>query len=114
MNDDMKIVIPEELTESMQVITTIISPSKEDMGILIMGENMDPGIHKEGPSVIRIYLLGKVEEEYHVETELEAFAFDDIDFATEFLNHLPGMSALELLIMMNSQQLARQPEQLLQ
>ena len=110
MNDDMKILIPEELTESMQVITTIIS-----MGILIMGENMDPGIHKEGPSVIRLYLLGKVEEEYHVETELEAFVFDDIDFAMEFLKHLPGMSALELLIMMNTQQLASgQTEQLLQ
>ena len=79
-----------------------------------MGENMDPEIHKEGSSVIRLYLLERIEGKYHVETELEAFAFDDIEFAIEFLNHLPGMSALELLIMMNSQQLARQPEQLLQ
>ena len=80
-----------------------------------MGDNMDPGIHKEGPSVIRLYLLGKTGDEYHVETELEAFAFDDIDFATVFLNHLPVMSALELLIMMNTQQIASgQTEQLLQ
>ena len=74
----MKILIAEELTESMQVLTTKISPAKEDIGILIMGENMDPEIHKEGPSVIRLYLLEKIEWKYHVETELEAFAFDDI------------------------------------
>ena len=50
--------------------------------------------------------MGGEDTKCHVETELEAFAFDDIDFAMEFLNHLPGMSALELLIMMNTQQLA--------
>jgi len=93
-------LIPDELQEDMQVLTTIISATMDNIGILIMGENIEP--HLEGQlSVIRIYLLGRDDSEFLVEKELEAFAFHDLDSAHSFLENLPNMTALELLIMMN-------------
>ena len=99
---DNEIVIPEEFNKDMKILSTVMSPVKEDIGILIMGENMEPEHYAEGLSVIRLYLLNKRNFKYHIEMELESFAFHDLESAYEFLIKLPDMSALELLIMMNS------------
>ena len=102
MIKENEIVIPEELKADMKILSTVMSPTKEDIGILIMGENMETKQYTGGLSVIRLYLLNKRNFKYHIEMELEAFAFHDLESAYAFLINLPGMSALELLIMMNS------------
>ena len=102
MIKDNEIVIPEELKVNMKILSTVLSPTKEEIGILIMGENMEPKQYTSRLSVIRLYLLSKRNFKYYIEMELEAFAFHDLDSAYEFLNNLPNMSALELIIMMNS------------
>lgn len=112
MITDDELVIPEELSNYMQILTTIVSPLKEDMGILIMGENTDADNHAvDALSVIKIYLLGKQGSNYHVESELGAFAFNDLESAYGFLVSLPEMSALELLIMMSHQSTGDEKEE---
>ncbi|WP_342538296.1 hypothetical protein MKY15_19515 [Sporosarcina sp. FSL K6-1540] len=102
MIKDNEIVIPEELKANMIILSTVMSPTKEDIGILIMGENMEPKQYTNGLSVIRLYLLNQRNFKYYIEMELEAFAFNDLESAYEFLTNLPNMSALELILMMNN------------
>jgi len=101
MIKDNEIVFPDELIEDMKILSTVTNPEKEDLGILIMGENMEVEQYSGGLSVIRLYLLNKRNFKYHFEIELGAFAFYDLESAYGFLIKLPEMSALELLIMMN-------------
>ena len=51
--------------------------------------------------MIRIYLLHKVEDEYAIQSELEAFQFPDYAMAKSFNDWLPNMTALEILLIMN-------------
>jgi len=102
MIKDNDIVIPEELKVNMIILSTVVSPTKQGIGILIMGENMEPKQHSSGLPVIRLYLLNKRNFKYHIEMELEAFAFHDLKSGYEFLDNLPNMSALELILMMNN------------
>lgn len=45
----------------------------------------------------------KVEDEYVIQTELEAFQFVDYELAKDFNERLPNMAALEILLFMNGQ-----------
>ena len=97
---DNELVIPEGLAD-MQILTRFSSQEKSDTGILVLGENTDRANYIEGSmSAVRIYLMIKSGTKYHVEGELEAFTFYDLESAYEFLEGLPNMSALDLLVMM--------------
>jgi hypothetical protein len=98
-NNNVEIVIPENFND-MKVMQTIISPVYRHMGILIMGEDMHRG---SASPIIRIYQLDKVDNKYLIQNELQAFNFLNYASAKSFLQELPKMSALELLITMNNQ-----------
>ena len=91
----LNINIPEEL-ESMELIQLIESPVVENLGILIMGENMN------GIPNIRFYELENIENVFEVKRELQSFTFHGSEEAMFFVDHLPEMSALELLLMMGT------------
>lgn len=93
----LNINMPLEL-ESMELLQFIESPVFEGLGILIMGENMI------GMPNVRFYELEKIEDVYEVKQELQAFTFLSSTEAMAFLDHLPDMTALELLLMMNKVQ----------
>lgn len=91
--------IPLEL-KHMEFINVIESPTVEGLGILILGENLD---EQENVSpVIRIYQLTKIDGMFEIEKELHAFSFYNLDKALTFAKDIPKMSALELLIAMNT------------
>lgn len=101
MLKDIELVIPAGLA-NMQILTTFSSQEKRDTGILVLGENMDRGNYiEETLSAVRIYLLKERGSKYHIESELETFAFSDIESAYEFLIGLPNMTALDLIVTMN-------------
>lgn len=91
----LNINLPVEL-ESMELIQFIESAMVKDLGILIMGENM------HATSNIRFYQLEKIKELFEVKKELQTFTFHSSSEAIVFLEHLPNMSALELLVMMGT------------
>ena len=91
----LNINLPIEL-ESMELIQLIESPVVNGLGILIMGENMN------GTPNIRFYQLEKIKDLFEVKKELQTFTFHSSAEAMIFLEHLPNMSALELLLMMGT------------
>lgn len=68
--------------------------------MLILGENFDEEDHNA--PVIRVYQLMTIEEKFEIDKELHAFSFLDLPSAISFAENLPRMSALELLLSMNS------------
>lgn len=106
INEDIKILLPEGFEEDMEIITTIFNSTKE-VGLVIAGEDMYP---TSKHPVLRIYLLEQIDEGWAIQKELYAFAFLNYDAAHSFLENLPNMSALELLIMMNLQENSRVPD----
>ncbi|PUB08348.1 hypothetical protein [Paenisporosarcina sp. OV554] len=105
INEDVKILIPEDFEDNMKIITTIFSSTKE-VGLVIAGEDMYPT--SEHP-ILRIYLLEHIDLGWAIQEELHAFAFLNYDAARLFLEKLPNMSALELLIMMSAHEDSREP-----
>lgn len=91
----LNINLPVELV-SMELIQLIESPVVKGLGILIMGENMN------GTPNIRFYQLEKIEDLFEVKKELQTFTFHSSEEAMVFLEHLPNMSALELLLMIGT------------
>lgn len=91
----LNINLPIDL-ESMELIQLIESPVVKGLGILIMGENMN------GTPNIRFYQLEKIKDLFEVKKELQTFTFHSFAEAMVFLEHLPNMSALELLLMMGT------------
>ncbi|MER2079697.1 hypothetical protein [Psychrobacillus psychrotolerans] len=91
----LNINLPIDL-ESMELIQLIESPVVNGLGILIMGENMN------GTPNIRFYQLEKIKDLFEVKKELQTFTFHSSAEAMIFLEHLPNMSALELLLMMGT------------
>ncbi|MFS0689414.1 hypothetical protein AB1K89_09235 [Sporosarcina sp. 179-K 8C2 HS] len=94
--------IPEELLAGRVLLSEIINPTYDKIAIVLLGENMDPANYREGLSVIRIYLFIKEGGEYHFSNEIEAFSFEGLAPAVDFLKALPHMSALDLLLRMNA------------
>lgn len=92
--------LPEEL-DGMVLLETLISPMQPNTGVIIAGE------HYEETSIqpiVRIYLITLAEEDWLIETELQAFAFSDMDSANKFVSDLPNLSAIDILIRMNGHQ----------
>lgn len=89
------IILPDGFTTEMVYLTTFFSGMQQDTGILIMGENLGA---VEKASTLRLYLLKRFDLFWHVQEELQAFAFVDEKSAYSFLEDLPSMSALDLLI----------------
>ena len=97
---DYDFELPEEF-EGMKLLQTLISPAKSDMGIMILGENYSDGA--ERPTV-RIYLISIKEDEWDFEGELQAFTFLNFESAKRFVEELPSMSAIDLLLLLNGHQ----------
>ena len=108
-NVDVEIEVPKELTDEMEILSTIINPIMKNVGVLIMGEHFHSN-HGINTPAIRLYVLKKSGSKFFVESELEAFAFHNFDAAQSFLARLPEMKALEILMLMNGIQLDTEGE----
>lgn len=93
----MDIKLPKEL-EDLEVLATLYSPEKPNIGVLVTGEDY---YEKSTQPVIRVYLIGVNEEQWFIQEELEAFSFWSFKSAKKFVDDLPSMSAIDLLLLMN-------------
>ncbi|MGE6415874.1 hypothetical protein ACQKDD_17050 [Planococcus kocurii] len=92
------IEIEEQLEDNMKIITTIFSPALSDIGILLAGENY----YEQAKQVaIQVYLLGNEKGKWFIQGELQAFIFSSFSSAQRFIDNLPSMSALDLMLIMS-------------
>ncbi|WP_033543914.1 hypothetical protein [Planococcus sp. CAU13] len=94
---DYDLELPKEF-EGMELLQTLISPVKPDMAIMVFGENYSN--RTEQPTV-RIYLISIEEDKWDFEGELQAFVFLNFESAQRFVDDLPDMSAIDLLLLLN-------------
>lgn len=104
-NEAVNIFMPKNFEDEMEVITTIFNPTN-DIGLAIAGENLHP---TSKCPILRIFMLETVDQGWAFKEELQAFAFLNYDDAQSFLENLPTMSALDLLIVMNGLELSDEP-----
>lgn len=94
--------VPEELLAGKILLSEIINREYDKIALVLLGENMDLGSYRKDLSTSRLYLFMKEGGEYVYEKELEAFSFDGLAPAHEFLRALPNMSALDYVLRINA------------
>lgn len=107
---EFKLEIPQGF-EELKLLGTLLSPTAADTGIIIMGEDYEKDSTEP---TIWLYLVRLVGEEWHIQDELEAFTFTNYESAERFVADLPGMSAIDLLLLMNGHQATHTNNEMLQ
>ena len=101
MEEGFEVIVSDSLLENMQIYTSVIDPRNVDIAILILTGNMEPVSIRDvdEPAIVKFYLLKKWGAEFHVDSEIDTFKFDNLEPASQFLENLPTMSALDLLLL---------------
>lgn len=102
--------LPEEL-DGMVLIETLISLMQPNTGVIIVGENY---VETSIQPIVRLYLITWEDDDWVIETEMQAFAFNDLGSARRFVSDLPNLSAIDILIQMNGSQRIRSPRSIVQ
>lgn len=104
MQVDVAVNVPAWFVEDgLHMLKTIVSPSAEEIGILMAGENLDAT--KCCHPTVRLYLMKLINNQYEVMKELDAFQFSTTDEAMRFSAKLPEINAIDLVLMLNKEQL---------
>ena len=103
MEDGFQVIVSDSLLENMQIYTSVIDPRNGDIGLLILTGNMEPVSIRDAdePAIVKFYSIKKLGAEFRVDSEIDTFKFDNLGPASQFLETLPKMSALELLLLKN-------------
>lgn len=85
----------------MKVESLLTNPLDMNVGVVVLSK-FDKGSKGK---LIRIYSIHKKtgDTNYKLLAELQSFLFPDAFSAKRFIEHLPQMTAIELMFMMNSQ-----------
>ncbi|MBP1969179.1 hypothetical protein J2Z83_001283 [Virgibacillus natechei] len=96
MNSDKRVVFPNEMLENRQIETTIFTPANDVYGVAVLSE-------KAGATIIlRLYqLVVDADYTYQPVQELTAFSFGSRSELDSFLDRLPEISGLEMLMLLN-------------
>ena len=99
-SNDVKVEVPKEMLKGMKIEATVVSPSHPDVGVLILSKGFNQ-FSKE--IVFRLYRIQKDThtDSYYIVLELEAFMFTKYQKAKEFMDKLPNMTGLEMLLLLN-------------
>ncbi|WP_413362808.1 geranylgeranyl pyrophosphate synthase [Lysinibacillus sp. 3P01SB] len=103
MTKQIEINVPEwfEMDE-LATLDTIVSPTSENVGILVAGENLN--YTKTCCPTVRLYLMQLIDGKFEVTKELDAFPFHSRDEAVHFSGKLRNMNAIDLVMLMNKEQ----------
>ena len=103
MEENFQVIVSDSLLENMQIYTSVRNQNNGDIGILILTGNMEADSirDEDEPAIVKFYLIKKRGTEFHVDSEIGAFKFEYLEPASRFLENLPTMSALELLLLKN-------------
>lgn len=99
-SNDLNVEIPKGMLDGMKVEATAVSPSHPDVGVLILSK----GFNQFSTEIVfRLYRIQKdpTTDCYYISLELEAFMFKRFKEAKDFLEKLPNMTGLEMLLLLN-------------
>lgn len=97
MKQDKKVLYPNKLLEEMRVEGTIFPENASQFGVATLS-------HQDGSAhVLRIYqlLFNNEADAYDLVQELAAFTFQDRIELISFLEDLPHLNGLEMLMLLN-------------
>lgn len=102
MSKQINVSIPEwfEL-DGLTTLQVVISPNREEVGILLAGENLD--LTKTCCPTVRLYLVNMINGKFEITKELDAFTFESKEEALQFAQSLPEITAMDLVMMLNKQ-----------
>lgn len=97
MKSHKKVLYPNQLLEEMKVEETIFPNATSNMGVATLSHETD------SHHILRIYhlLLDYEKDAYEVVQELAAFTFEDRNELVYFLDDLPYLNGLEMLMLLN-------------
>ena len=97
MDTERRVIFPDELLEKKQIETTIFTPSNENVGVVALSEEENFLL------TLRLYQLTRLEDnlDYHPVQELAAFSFQNRQDLDNFLERLPDLTGLEMLMLLN-------------
>lgn len=97
METGRRVSFPDELLEGRQIETTIFTPSNDDVGVVALSEQEDAVL------TLRLYQLTRFDDDpdYHPVQELAAFSFLNRQDLDDFLERLPDLTGLEMLMLLN-------------
>lgn len=95
--DNHKVLYPNQLLEEMRVEGTIFPENASQFGVATLSH------HDGSTHILRIYqlLFNDNEDAYEIVQELAAFTFLDRTELVNFLNDLPHLNGLEMLMLLN-------------
>lgn len=95
--DNHKVLYPNQLLEEMRVERTIFPENASQFGVATLSH------HDGSTHILRIYqlLFNDNEDAYEIVQELAAFTFLDRTELVNFLNDLPHLNGLEMLMLLN-------------
>ncbi|MEH7355158.1 hypothetical protein V7150_16495 [Neobacillus drentensis] len=95
-SNDYNVIFPDEILEGMNIEAFTIAPRDHRIGVAILS-GKDENMH-----VLRLYQVIKREDQQFYPThELEAFSFHSKKDLKEFMEKLPHLTAIELLLIMH-------------
>ena len=91
---------PNEMLQGMVIETVIVNPAFKNQGVAVLSKNE---VVTYG-TLVKVYLIQKQKghKAFKPVDELQSFYFDNRNNAVRFINHLPQMSAIELMYAMRS------------
>ncbi|BAC15288.1 hypothetical protein [Oceanobacillus iheyensis HTE831] len=104
MENEYNISIPDELITGRNVEITFISEIKNNLGILGLSEQTDA-------YVLHLYRLfyNESNQKFEPIQQLEAFQFQTPSEMHQFIDNLPNISALDMILLMNPTTPPRKP-----
>ncbi|WP_445491518.1 hypothetical protein [Niallia sp. 03133] len=94
-NSAISVVYPNVLMKGMKKEGIMISPVDVNIGIAALSEK------EYENQILRLYQLVREENTYHFSHELAAFRFTSYHELDPFLQKLPAISGLEMLMLLN-------------
>ncbi|MGN7476649.1 geranylgeranyl pyrophosphate synthase [Solibacillus silvestris] len=103
MNSQIQLIVPEWFVQDeLHIIETIVSEVSATTGIVIAGENFDAS--KQCNPTVRLYMIRLIENQFELIKELDAFQFETVEEAKLFCSKLPGLNAIDLIMLMNKEE----------
>lgn len=104
MNSQIQLIVPEWFVQDeLHIIETIVSKVTPSTGIVIAAENFDAT--KRCRPTVRLYMIQLMNNQYEITKELDAFQFGTVEQAKQFCAKLPEMTAIDLIMLMNKEEL---------
>lgn len=97
MHSEKEVFVPEELLELMSIEKTLFTPENPHIGIIILTEIENTN------HIVHIYRLelSSTSDHYNIAQELAGFSFQNREDAEDFMESLPNMGGLEMLMLLN-------------